>query len=339
MASTRIRKVKRMETGSTPLTQGQEERKGRGSPEDPGDKTLSGIIPVLPTPFNEDGSLDLESLNRLVDHAFTWGAHGIAIHGVASEVEKLTPEEYEKIADQVAQRIAGRLPLVMGVSGTDPGTAVRFSTHARRLGAVAVFAKAPPPSRPEMAEREAVDYYVSIAEAADLPVAVQNFALAAGGSGVLTLESMVRVVAADARIQYVKEETPPPAGNGKITQIRNALGERVSILSGLGGVTLVDDLRRGATGNMPGSVLVRPLIRIYDLYQQGREAEADELHGRILPLIVFRARWGNATVTKTILKDLGILKTAAVRPPAGGTLDEQALQELRRFEKALTGQL
>lgn len=300
------------------------------------DRALSGIIPVLPTPFNEDGTLDLKSMECLVDHALAWRARGIAIHGVASEVEKLAPAEYEVVAKLVAQRIAGRLPLVMGVSGAEPGTAVRFAALARRLGAVAVFAKAPPPSRAEAAEQEAVGYYESIAEAADLPVAVQNFALAAGGSGVLTLDSMLRVVAADARIQYVKEETPPPAGNGKITQIRNAFGERVSILSGLGGITLVDDLRRGVAGNMPGAVLVRPLIDIYNLYRQGREEEADALHNRILPLIVFRARWGNATVTKTILKDMGILKTAAVRPPAGGALDDQALQELRRIEKGLS---
>ena len=306
--------------------------------EDPNTR-LRGIIPVLPTPFKEDGSLDLESLDRLIEHALTWKADGLAILGVASEVEKLNAEEYEAIAESAARKIAGKAPLVVGVSGANTRAAAQSAAIARRVGAHAVFAKAPVASRAEAAEAEALDYYLTITQAADLPVMVQNFALASGESGVISMDALTRIVRADPRIQYVKEETPPPAGNGKITQIKRAFGERVAILSGLGGITLVDDLRRGATGNMPGSVLVRALISIHECYRQGKEEEADRLHAEILPLIVFRARWGHAVVTKTILKDLGILKTAKVREPAGGALDDQARWELRRLEKVLAEHL
>lgn len=300
---------------------------------------LSGIIPVLPTPFTADGALDLESLDRLLDHALGWQADGLAILGVASEVEKLTPAEYQTIAETAARKIADRTPLVMGVSGATPAAAAHSATIARRVGAAAVFAKAPAPSRPQAAEAEALAYYLPIAQAANLPVMVQNFALAAGEGGVIAPDALVRIIRADPRIQYVKEETPPPAGNGKISQIRRAVGEGVTILSGLGGITLVDDLRRGATGNMPGSVLVPTLLRIYRCYTQGQEEEADRLQAEILPLIVFRARWGNAVVTKQILHDQGVLKTATVREPAGGALDAQALWELRRLEKVLAARL
>lgn len=304
-----------------------------------GTAPLQGIIPVLPTPFEEDGRLDLESLDRLIEHALAWQADGLAILGVASEVEKLSPEEYQAVAQAAARRIVGRAPLVIGVSGAHAQAAAHSAAIARRAGAHAVFAKAPAPSRPEAGEAEALDYYLAIARAADLPVMVQNFAPAGGESGVISLEALVRVVQADPRIQYVKEETPPPAGNGKISQIRQALGAGVAILSGLGGITLVDDLRRGATGNMPGAVLVRPLVRIYACYRQGQAETADRLHAEILPLLLFRVRWGSAAVTKQILQDLGILKTATVREPAGGALDAQALWELRRLERVLAAHL
>lgn len=300
---------------------------------------LRGIIPVLPTPFKEDGGLDLGSLGRLIEHALAWKAHGLAILGVASEVEKLTPAEYETVAEAAARQIVGKAPLVMGVSGATREAAAHAAAVARRVGASAVFAKAPAPARPEAAEAEALDYYLGIARAADRPVMVQNFALAGGEGGVLSLEGLVRVVRADPRIQYVKEETPPPAGNGKISQIKQAFGEGVTIFSGLGGITLVDDLRRGAGGCMPGAVLVLPLIRIYDCYRQGKEEEADSLLAEILPLLAFRARWGYATVTKTILQDLGILASARVREPAGIPLDPQALWELRRLERVLAAYL
>jgi 4-hydroxy-tetrahydrodipicolinate synthase len=296
---------------------------------------LRGIIPVLPTPFTDDGGLDLESLDRLIEHALTWGAHGLAILGVASEVEKLDAEEYRTIAEAAARKIAGRTPLVMGLRGATTQAAAQSAAIARHVGAHAVFAKAPAASRPEAAEAEALAYYLAIAQAADLPVMVQNFALAAGESGVIPLDALARVVRADPRIQYVKEETPPPAGNGKISQIRRALGEGVTVFSGSGGITLVDDLRRGASGCMPGAVLVRSLVRIHEHHAQGRGEEADRLQAEILPLIVFRARWGFAAVTKLILQELGILKTAKVRDPAGVGLDEQALWELRRLVRLL----
>jgi len=300
---------------------------------------LCGVIPVLPTPFQENGSLDLPSLDRLLEHALTWSAHGLAILGVASEAEKLDAAEYAAVAEAAARKIAGRSPLVMGASGATSAAAAAAARVARRVGACAVFAKAPVSSRPEAAEAEALEYYLAIARAADLPVMVQNFAPAAGAGGVVAPDALARIVRADPRIQYVKEETPPPAGNGKISQLRQMLGEAVTVFSGSGGISLVDDLRRGAAGTMPGAVLVRPLVRIFEDYRQGREAEADRLHAAILPLIVFRARWGFAPVTKQILSDLGILRTATVREPTGGTLDAQALWELRRLQKILAAYL
>ena len=181
---------------------------------------LRGIIPVLPTPFPEDGSLDLESLDRLIEHALTWKASGLAILEVASEVEKLNAGEYTAIAERAARKIANKVPLVVGVSGANTKAAAQSAAIARRAGAHAVFAKAPAASRAEAAEAEVLDYYLTIAQAADLPVMVQNFALANGESGVISMDALTRVVRADHRIQHVKEETPPPAGNGKITQIK-----------------------------------------------------------------------------------------------------------------------
>ncbi len=292
---------------------------------------LAGVIPVLPTPFAEDGALDPGGLGRLIEHALGWGVSGIAVLGVASEAEKLTPEEYESVAALAGRAVAGRLPLVIGVSAGDPAGAARRAACAARAGAAAVFAKAPAPARPETAEAELREYFVAIADAARVPVMAQSFAVAGGGPGLLSLAALRRLVEEEPRIRYVKEETPPPEGNGKISRLREALGERVGIFSGSGGITLVDDLRRGAVGCMPGAVLAPGLRRVHELYGQGRAEEADRLHAALLPLILFRARWGSVTVTKAILRDAGILGSARVRPPADGHLDAPACAELRRL--------
>jgi len=296
---------------------------------------LSGVFPVLPTPFGDDGTLDIGSLDRLLEHALRWRSHGIAVLGVASEVEKLRPEEYEAVAELALRKIDGRMPVIMGVSAPDPKIAARQAAHARHVGAAVVFAKSPPPSTPRAAEVELVQYFTAIAEAADLPVMVQNFAPADAAGGVLTPETLRRLADADPRIRYIKEETPPPAGNGKLTQLKRALGDRLLLFSGSGGITLPEDLRRGATGTMPGAVLVPALVRVYQFFREGREAEADALHATVLPLILFRARWGSVTVTKSILRERGVLRSVHVRMPLDGCLDEHARWELQRLTRAL----
>jgi dihydrodipicolinate synthase/N-acetylneuraminate lyase len=86
---------------------------------------------------------------------------------------------------------------------------------------------------------------------------------------------------------------------------------------------------------MPGAVLVPALVRISQLFREGREAEADALHAAVLPLILFRARWGFVTVTKSILHERGVLRSAHVRAPVDGCLDEHARRELQRLTRAL----
>jgi 4-hydroxy-tetrahydrodipicolinate synthase len=296
---------------------------------------LRGIIPVLPTPFTPDGGLDRDGLERLFDHAVTWGASGLAVLGVASEADALSPAEYEAVVRLAGRRLAGRATLVVGVSGADPRSAARGAAAAGQAGAAAVFAKCPPPSGPGAGEREVVEYFGAIAEAAGVPVMAQSFAAAGSRDGILSLEVLRRVVAAEPRIRYVKEETPPPEGNGKITRVRQALGDAPAIFSGSGGITLPDDLRRGAVGCMPGAVLVRGLLHVFELMAGGKADEADALHAELLPLILFRARWGSVAVTKLLLHEAGILPSPHVRRPGEGPLDAEAQAELRRLARRL----
>jgi 4-hydroxy-tetrahydrodipicolinate synthase len=296
---------------------------------------LTGIIPVLPTPFTADGVLDRESLAGLLEHALTWETPGLAVLGVAGEAEKLTAEEHEAVAVVAGRAVAGKRALVVGVSAGDARAAGRHAACAGQAGAAVVFAKCPAASHPDAAEREAEDYFRVIADAAGVPVMVQSFAVAGSREGLMSLASLRRAADREPRIRYVKEETPPPEGNGRITRLRQALGERLAIFSGSGGITLVDDLRRGAVGCMPGGVLVRGLNRVWQLWSAGKTEEADALHDALLPLILFRARWGSVAVTKTVLHEDGILPSAHVRPPADGHLDAQARRELRRLVQQL----
>jgi dihydrodipicolinate synthase/N-acetylneuraminate lyase len=71
--------------------------------------SLSGIFPIVVTPFHGDGSVDFESQDRLVEHLLEQGAHGLGLFGNASEGYTLAAEERATIMKRVARRVAGRV--------------------------------------------------------------------------------------------------------------------------------------------------------------------------------------------------------------------------------------
>ena len=99
--------------------------------------TLHGIIPIVATPFEPDGSLDLDSQARLVDHLLDQGAQGLGLFGNAGEGYALLPEERTTLLDLIAKRVESRAPLVVGVGATGTDAAVALCRQAESQGASA----------------------------------------------------------------------------------------------------------------------------------------------------------------------------------------------------------
>lgn len=75
-----------------------------------------GVFPIAATPFSEDGSVDFESIDSLVDFYLESGAHGLTILGMMGEAHKLSDAESTKIIGRVMRRIDQSIPVVVGVS-------------------------------------------------------------------------------------------------------------------------------------------------------------------------------------------------------------------------------
>ena len=84
-------------------------------------ETARGVYVIAVTPFNEDGTLDLDSTDRMVDFYLETGATGLTILGMMGEAQKLTIDESQLIVRRILSRVAGRVPVVIGVSA--PGFA------------------------------------------------------------------------------------------------------------------------------------------------------------------------------------------------------------------------
>src|SRR5215210_3431311 len=104
---------------------------------------MTGVFPILVTTFNDDGTLDLTSQLRLVDHLLEAGAHGLGLFGNASEGYALMSGERTALLTSIVKQVNGRVPLVVSTGHTGTDAAVHLSREARALGADALMVLPP----------------------------------------------------------------------------------------------------------------------------------------------------------------------------------------------------
>jgi 4-hydroxy-tetrahydrodipicolinate synthase len=278
-----------------------------------------GIFTIPVTPFDDQTELDLDSLRSELDFCVEAGATGIVHPVMASEFFTLTDEERLRLMPVVTRQINGRVPVVLGVAATSTQGARRFAQAARDAGADAVIAM--PPYVTKFSQDDVLRYYEAISQAAGgLPVFIQNAGVAAMNTA--TLLKLVREV---EHVHYVKEEVAPAHHN--ITRLVEAREPRLwGVFGGGGGQNLIDELHRGAAGNMPAAQYTDVLSRIFHLWEQGRESEARELHMRLMPAMN-RERLAGVASAKQVLVRRGVIRSARTRG-AGGPLDDYDRAEL-----------
>ncbi|MEO8536379.1 MAG: dihydrodipicolinate synthase family protein [Betaproteobacteria bacterium] len=282
--------------------------------------TLSGVFPILATPFGHDRAPDERDVGRLVDFIVASGADGIVFPGVASEFETLAASERRHLVDVVASRVGERIPLVIGVSAASADDAATYAAQARAVGAAAVMAVAPATLATQTAAIR--DYYQRVA-GAGVPVILQNAPAPAGCA--LSAADVVAIVRAVDGVHYVKEETLP-CGQ-RITRILAAgVPSLVGVFGGAGGRYITDELARGACGTMPACELSDLHARQFALHRSGDRAGVRALYNRMLPLLNFQAVFRMA-MTKEVLRLRGVIASTGVRA-AGPSLDAGDREEL-----------
>ncbi len=102
---------------------------------------MEGVYSVLPTPFSDDGSLDLESLRRVVDLFIGCGVNGLTVLGVTGEVARMTESERRIVLDTVTSHVAGRVNVVAGTTAEGLHTCIEYTRNAKQAGASAVMIK------------------------------------------------------------------------------------------------------------------------------------------------------------------------------------------------------
>ena len=143
------------------------------------ERKLTGVCPILPTPFDMENKIDVESLKRVVRFMLECKVSGIALFGNASEAFALTQEEKELIARVVVSENAGAVPLIFGAGGTSTETALVSCRWAESAGADVLMIMPPYMIKPN--GKQVYDFYAAIASAVHTPIMIQD---APGASGV-----------------------------------------------------------------------------------------------------------------------------------------------------------
>jgi 4-hydroxy-tetrahydrodipicolinate synthase len=276
---------------------------------------LRGIFPIVYTPFDADGRIDEEDLERLVEYLIAAGVHGLAAVGGASEAHKMPVAERTWLAARTIHYARDRVPVIVGTSATNTAESVELSQHAESIGARAVFVT--PPLFGGVTLGTLIHHFGALAGAVSFPVIVQDALVSVSPPQIAELAKRF------PNISYVKEEAPRESGH-RISEIRR-LSPSVKILSG--GSYLLDDLARGAQGAIPGSVGVADLCLAYERFLAGDHAGARDAFSHFTPLSFWRQQVP-LLGAKEVLRRIGVFKAAHLREPADHFLDDHDHREL-----------
>ncbi len=104
---------------------------------------MSGIIPPLVTPLKDNDTLDVEGLERLIEHLIVGGVHGLFILGTTGEEQSLSYHLRHEMIRETCRINAGRLPVLVCITDTSIVESIRMAQIAAECGASAVVS-APP---------------------------------------------------------------------------------------------------------------------------------------------------------------------------------------------------
>lgn len=288
-------------------------------------ENIQGVIPILPTPFTEQGEVDEVSFRHVIDAAIADGVQGLAMFGLASEFLKLSDAEKVRLTKILIEHTAKRVPVIISITHYSLDIARCEAAEAMRLGADALMVIPPFLMAPQAAA--VLNHIATLAADTRAPIIVQYAPIQTGAS--LTAESFAALHAKYSNISHIKVDLVP--SGPMLHQLQSLTNGGLKSIVGYMGLHLPEDVKSGAVGVMPTVSVSRIFVQLFQLLQTEPE-EGRRLHVRLLPLLNFMMQSVEMLVAieKTILKRAGLLTSAYCRSPRW-TLDASHLEELERL--------
>lgn len=257
---------------------------------------------ALVTPFKKDKSIDFDALARLLEYQIKNGVDYMVVLGTTAETATLSNEEKIAVRSFVVERVAGRIPLVIGVGGNNTMALVDELRNTDLSPFSAVLSVVPYYNKPS--QEGIYQHYKAIAEASPIPVVLYNVP---GRTGVnMTAETTLRLAREYDNIIGIKE------ASGNISQMDDIIKnkhEDFMVISGDDGITY-PLIAMGAVGviSVIGNAFPKEFSRMVRLALQGDYERALAIHHRFTELFSLLFVDGNPAGVKCLLHAMGFIE-------------------------------
>jgi 4-hydroxy-tetrahydrodipicolinate synthase len=286
----------------------------------------AGVFPAVTTQLHEDLSVDLPNTQRVVDDLIRDGVNGIIALGTVGENNSLETDEKLSVLKAVVDVVAGRVPVLSGVSEYDTRRASRYARAAEDIGADGLMLLPPMVYVPK--RHELIAHFAGVAQSTSLPIMLYNNPPAY--RTMIDAQTLVELAPID-NIVALKESAPDPR---RFTDVRNAVGERYVLFAGLDDVAL-EGLVLGASGWVSGltNAFPKESVALVAAIHRGDLAKALEIYRWFMPLLHLDAEHDLVQSIKLAEQIMG-RGSERVRPPRLPLVGERRAEVTAMVETA-----
>ncbi|WP_405094893.1 4-hydroxy-tetrahydrodipicolinate synthase [Micromonospora sp. NBC_01412] len=275
------------------------------------------LLTAMVTPFNADGSLDLDGAVRLANHLVDeQGNDALVLNGTTGESPTTTDAEKERLIRAVAEAIGDRARVVAGVGTNDTRHTIELAAAAEKAGAHGLLVVTPYYNKPP--QSGLIRHFTAVADATGLPIMLYDIPHRAGVP--IATETLV-CLAEHGRIVAVKDAKGDLTATSWVTS-----RTELAYYSGEDSLTL-PALAVGCVGVVGTSTHFTGALtkRMIEAYDAGDTGTALALHRRLLPLFTGIFRTQGTILVKAGLAAKG-LPAGPVRPPLVDATDDEIAQ-------------
>lgn len=268
---------------------------------------ITGSIVALATPMHDNGDIDWENLDRLVEFHIKEGTDAIVAVGTTGESATLNTKEHCAVMDRVIKTVAGRIPVIAGTGANSTSEAIELTQEAKHLGADACLLVTPYYNKPT--QEGLFLHHQAIAKAVDLGQILYNVP---GRTAVDMLPDTIARIAEIDQVIGVKEAT---GDLDRAKQVIDLVGNKIAVYSG-DDETAYKLMLLGGHGNISvtANVLPKKMAELCRLSLAGKEAEAEALNAELMAMHSVLFLESNPIPVKWALHQMGRM-TAGIRLP------------------------
>ncbi|WP_018924328.1 2,4-dihydroxyhept-2-ene-1,7-dioic acid aldolase [Salsuginibacillus kocurii] len=239
---------------------------------------LRGSIAPVVTPFTTGHELDLKKMSELIEFQLESGSHGISVTGTSGEPSSMTTAEREKVMENAARTINGRVPFAPGTGSTNHDETMYLTKRAQEMGADAAMVIVPYYNKPN--QGALYKHFKTVADSVDIPIIIYNIPGRTAQN--LHVDTMAELVKDCPNIIGAKESNKDFE---HVNRVMLKCGRDFLLFSGIE-LLCYPMLAIGGAGSISATANVAPkkVAELHDAWFEGDVKRAQELHYELMPL-------------------------------------------------------